>query len=373
MGQDAAQAPPENIDPDGLPEQTLDEMADAVRPPDVEVEPWRDETIEAITQLCIPQKELPPSLGFFLASAAISYSVLGLFFHDWILAAEVMVILYVHESGHYLAMKAFGYRDIQMFYIPFFGAAVSGRKNNATQVERALIALAGPAPGVLVASIFLYQYWNHKLSPDIPPNVTYIAFWTLVLNAPQLLPFEPLDGGHFFNAVFFSRHPRMETACKLIAAIVFLLAGIQWSWALVVLGAMAFFTLGVRHRMSILSRRLREMKLNSAAALDEMPLEQMVKAYALSRDLVPDSQAESMPKRVALRVGLLQRSYPAALARPATLETVLPLLMVYVLVVGCGVAAWRAKPTQQQQQQAPAQDDSELEEPRLPRIKMLEN
>lgn len=356
---------------DAIPDQTLDEMADAVRPQGAEVEAWRNEAIEAIAQLCEPQKDLKPSLTFFLVSAGISYAVLGFYFHDWILAAGVMAILYIHESGHYLAMKAFGYRNIQMFYIPFFGAAVSGRKDNATQVERALINLAGPAPSTLVAAVFLYLGW-HFMLPDLPRNVYFLAYWTLVLNAPQLLPFEPLDGGHFFNAVFFSRYPKLETACKIVSAAVFLIVGIQWSLVLVGLGALALYTLRDRHRMSLLGGRLRESGLNTEATLDEMPLDRLIRAYALSRDLVPDSQAESMQRRVALRVGLLQRAYPSALAKPASLLAVLPLLLVYVLVVGASVAAWSSRPAAQPNA-VPMQEATESNDAKQPTIKIIEN
>src|SRR5258706_5980780 len=36
-------------------------------------------------------------------------------------------VLLFHELGHYLGMRAFGYGDVRMFFIPFFGAAVSGK------------------------------------------------------------------------------------------------------------------------------------------------------------------------------------------------------------------------------------------------------
>lgn len=40
----------------------------------------------------------------------------------WIL----LPVLLFHEAGHYLAMKIFGYRNLKMFFIPLFGAAVTG-------------------------------------------------------------------------------------------------------------------------------------------------------------------------------------------------------------------------------------------------------
>jgi hypothetical protein len=39
-------------------------------------------------------------------------------------------VLFFHELGHYLAMRLFGYRNLRMFFIPFFGAAVTGKHYN---------------------------------------------------------------------------------------------------------------------------------------------------------------------------------------------------------------------------------------------------
>src|SRR5262245_26006745 len=39
-------------------------------------------------------------------------------------------VLLFHEAGHWVAMRAFGYRNLRMFFIPFLGAAVSGRNYN---------------------------------------------------------------------------------------------------------------------------------------------------------------------------------------------------------------------------------------------------
>jgi hypothetical protein len=62
----------------------------------------------------------------------------------------VIAVLLVHESGHYVVMRAFGYRDLRMFFIPFVGAAVSGWSGKAHGYQRTLVALAGPVPGILL-------------------------------------------------------------------------------------------------------------------------------------------------------------------------------------------------------------------------------
>src|SRR6185312_4471173 len=38
--------------------------------------------------------------------------------------ALVVGVLFVHEMGHYVAMQVFGYKNVRMFFIPGFGAAV---------------------------------------------------------------------------------------------------------------------------------------------------------------------------------------------------------------------------------------------------------
>ncbi len=64
------------------------------------------------------------------------------------LAVLVGVLLF-HELGHFAGMKAFGYRDVRMFFIPFFGAAVSGKRAGVAPWKEAVVLLLGPVPGVL--------------------------------------------------------------------------------------------------------------------------------------------------------------------------------------------------------------------------------
>src|SRR5207245_5827433 len=55
----------------------------------------------------------------------------------------IIPILGFHELGHYLAMRWFGYRNLRMFFIPFFGAAVSGRHYNVPGWKKVIVAVAG--------------------------------------------------------------------------------------------------------------------------------------------------------------------------------------------------------------------------------------
>ena len=50
-------------------------------------------------------------------------------------------VLLFHELGHYAGMRLFGYRDVRMFFIPFFGAAVSGRREGVAAWKEAIVLL----------------------------------------------------------------------------------------------------------------------------------------------------------------------------------------------------------------------------------------
>src|SRR3954470_4748589 len=72
-----------------------------------------------------------------LNSATLFIVTLILFFtsgmvHDDIREIGILIgVLLFHELGHLAAMKVLGYRDVKMFFVPFLGAAVSGKSKTA--------------------------------------------------------------------------------------------------------------------------------------------------------------------------------------------------------------------------------------------------
>lgn len=62
--------------------------------------------------------------------------------------ALLIPVLFFHELGHWAGMRLFGFRDVKMFFIPFFGAAVSGRGQGVASWKEALgVLLATEAEG----------------------------------------------------------------------------------------------------------------------------------------------------------------------------------------------------------------------------------
>ena len=139
---------------------------------------------------------------------------------SWQYVVMLVPILLVHELGHYLAMRAFNYRNLRMFFIPFFGAAVSGRHYNVPGWKKVVVSLMGPVPGIVLgaivggAGLVLHQPWLVKL-----------ALVALILNGINLLPVLPLDGGWIFHTLLFSRHPLLDAGFRVLAAIALMVGG----------------------------------------------------------------------------------------------------------------------------------------------------
>lgn len=100
---------------------------------------------------------------------------------DWAFVGALIVVLFIHEMGHLAAMWWFDYQDLRMFFIPFFGAAASGRKRTATGAQRAIVSLMGPLPGIFIGSalVFLWLVSGSEITGTF-------AFLFLALNALNL-------------------------------------------------------------------------------------------------------------------------------------------------------------------------------------------
>lgn len=138
----------------------------------------------------------------------------------WIL----LPILFFHELGHYLAMKVFRYRNLRMFFIPLFGAAVSGQHYTAPAWKKVIVALMGPLPGILVGGVLGIAGLITKR-----PIFIEIGLLALILNGLNLLPVFPLDGGRVAHALFFSRHYILDIGFRVVAAIVLIICGAKVS------------------------------------------------------------------------------------------------------------------------------------------------
>jgi len=138
------------------------------------------------------------SLGFFLV---IGYFFFKRFTGDSSSAIALVIVLtgvvVFHEFGHFVAMKIYKYRELGMFFIPLLGAYVSGKKQEVSQKQSAIILLAGPVPGIFLGIIL--HFISIQLDLDFLNSVAWILIFLNVLN---LLPVYPLDGGQLLHRLF---------------------------------------------------------------------------------------------------------------------------------------------------------------------------
>jgi Zn-dependent protease len=129
-------------------------------------------------------------------TALISVAFYSISF-GWAFAFGFVGLIFLHEMGHVIAVKLKGLPVNGMFFIPFFGAAVSwsSAKNIKDEAE---VAIAGPLAGAIASAICLGIVLLFNLQDTLWLPLAYMGFF---LNLINLAPVWPLDGGRVFDAI----------------------------------------------------------------------------------------------------------------------------------------------------------------------------
>lgn len=113
-------------------------------------------------------------------------------------------VLLLHEVGHLVAMKMGGYQDIRLVFVPLLGAVVTGRPIRKSPTAQAVVSLAGPLPGILIAALLCYCGLTEVRS------LKAAALVLLSVNGFNLLPLPPLDGGVLLQSLILNRNPSLD-------------------------------------------------------------------------------------------------------------------------------------------------------------------
>jgi hypothetical protein len=149
----------------------------------------------------------------------------------------LLAIVFIHEMGHALAMRWVGYRDVSVFFIPFFGAVAIGRQERHPEAwKEAFILLAGPVPGLAAGFAALWAGGE-----GLPVWAYQAAFTAVVVNCFNLLPIAPLDGGQLMQLILFRRFPRLNKVFLVLSAVA--VAALAWWSKSPLLGFFAFILL----------------------------------------------------------------------------------------------------------------------------------
>ena len=116
----------------------------------------------------------------------------------WKFAVGVVVLILLHETGHYIEAKREGLHPKLPVFVPFLGAYVAYTRGHPWQTVR--VAIAGPILGGAAAFVFYLVAKSHH--SDLLYALAYFGFF---LNLFNLLPFGFFDGGAVWRSARFLR------------------------------------------------------------------------------------------------------------------------------------------------------------------------
>jgi Zn-dependent protease len=146
-----------------------------------------------------------------LSLGALSLGVYAVLF-TWQFAVIIMCALLSHEYMHVVAMKRFGMKVKGMYFIPLLGAAAVSEEAFPSRKAESIIAIAGPASGLVLALLAVLTYTVYD-----NPLIAAVASWIAFINLFNLLPISPLDGGRVMKSVAFSFGTRVGLGFMIAA------------------------------------------------------------------------------------------------------------------------------------------------------------
>jgi Zn-dependent protease len=218
---------------------------------------------EVLAELELLQKAPPNranSLWILIITAAAFVLAGGL--RDSFKNALLLIpILLFHEMGHYLAMYIFKYRNLQMFFIPLLGAAVTGRKYNVAGWKKVVVFLMGPLPGIILGAALAGAGIARENE-----LMVQAAMLCIFINGFNLLPLLPFDGGRVVGIILFSRHYILDTVFRALTALGIILLGFALNATfLTIIGFFSLFAVGASFKVAKVTETVRDLKLPTVA------------------------------------------------------------------------------------------------------------
>jgi Zn-dependent protease len=158
--------------------------------------------------------------------------------------AALLIAILIHELGHALVMRAYGFRPSVILYglggLASYGSAANGRSKGESTLGQIAISAAGPGAGfllsaVIIAAIVLTSHefacgfggpWGVWFAfeqvgpPALDDLLRSVLFISLIWGAVNLLPVYPLDGGQIAREVFLKANPRDGIRQSLMLSLV---------------------------------------------------------------------------------------------------------------------------------------------------------
>ncbi|MBK8141525.1 MAG: hypothetical protein IPK57_11250 [Chitinophagaceae bacterium] len=169
----------------------------------------------------------------------------------------ITAIVMIHELGHFFAMKFYRYNELGIFFIPLLGAYVSGSKGEVSQLQSAVILLAGPLPGIIIGAVLFLVDQNNPGIYFWDISLPRIGLLFIILNLINLLPIYPLDGGQLLNRVFLDEESFWSKVFVFLSAAFLCLLAINLpSYPLLLFPAMMLLRLAGEKKITNIEKRI---------------------------------------------------------------------------------------------------------------------
>jgi stage IV sporulation protein FB len=268
----------------------------------------------------LEEKQSKGGLSATVLSIVIFVIAYLLFFSEQLnFLLNILIVLIIHELGHFLMMKYFNYRNVKMLFVPLMGAFVQGNKDEYSQKETMLVLGAGPFPGVLFGIVFLFLsfHFQEKWMVDL-------GFMFLLLNLLNLLPIDPLDGGQLLKSFIKGNYELLLLAFSFISSMVLILGGLYLNnWILVIFGFFMGFRVRAMQKNYLFHKVLNKRNISYLSSyknlsnkdyiqIKEVLLEQST-ALKKIKDMMPEDEIDALMAEQVNAVLVTPMNYDASL------------------------------------------------------------
>ncbi len=118
------------------------------------------------------------------------------FIFGWPYAVGFVLLILLHEMGHYVAARQRGLNVGAPTFIPFVGAWIQLKEMPHDAETEAYVGIAGPVAGTLAALACYYA--SRQTGSDLLLALAYAGF---MINLFNLIPVSPLDGGRITQVI----------------------------------------------------------------------------------------------------------------------------------------------------------------------------
>lgn len=250
--------------------------------------------------------------------------------------AVLVGVLLLHEAGHLIGMRAFGFSDLRMLFLPFLGAAACGKKPGATAFEHATVSLLGPLPGLLIALPLAFLADPGDLKKHALPLLAQVVIMLTVVNWLNLLPILPLDGGRLFESLVFSRRPTLDVAFRIVAILALGFAAMNGVPILGVLAFGLFLTLRQHSRVAFETAQMRQ-HCRLPAKSEDLSDEQLVALHDAANRIVPIAHGNRAPDK-KIWAATVRNLFDRVAREKATVGQTTALLVIWAVGICLGLA-----------------------------------